>query len=68
MMNHKILTSFERKRIHAYLEKGRGDGQRDVSIRQVVYISRKYLPAIEADLALLKQLLQTYERSKGKES
>ena len=60
VMNHKILTAFERKRIKAYLENGRGDGARDVSIRQLVYLGRKCLPDIEADLALLKQLLQTY--------
>jgi len=61
-----MLTVFERRRIRAYLEDGRGDGKKDVSIRQLVYLGRRCLPDIEADLALLKQLLQTYERTKAK--
>ena len=67
-MNHKILTAFERKRIKAYLENGRGNGTRDVSIRQLVYLGRKCLPDIETDLALIKRLLQAYDRKAGQET
>jgi hypothetical protein len=64
--NHRLLTSFERKRIRAYLENGRGNGEKDVSIRQLVYLGRKCVPDIESDLALVKELLAAYERNKTK--
>jgi hypothetical protein len=65
-MNHRILTAFERKRIRAYLEDGRGNGERDTHIRQLAYLGRNCLPDIEADVALVKELLTAYERNKTK--
>lgn len=53
----------QRKRIQAYL---RADGERSSAIRTIVTRSRQFLPKIEADLALVKELVQAYERSKAK--
>jgi len=58
----RILTEKERKRIQAYL---RTDGERSSAIRTIVTRGRQFLPKIEADLALVKELVQAYERSKA---
>ena len=58
-----ILTDVERGRINKYL---RRDGEKEIGVRKIVYGAKKHLPAIEADLALLEKLLETYERTKTK--
>ena len=59
----RILTDLERRRIKAYLKQ---DGERDLPIRKIVNRGKTYLPQIEADLALVKELLTAYERNKTK--
>jgi len=63
-MNHRILTPAERKRIRAYLDDGRGNGTKDVRIRQLHLLTRKYLTTIQEDVELVSKLLSKYERSK----
>ena len=41
-------------------------GEKEIGVRKIVYGAKKHLPAIEADLALLEKLLETYERTKTK--
>jgi len=53
----------ERQRTQAYL---RTDGERASPIRTIVTGSRYFLPKIEADLGLVKELVQAYERTKAK--
>ena len=60
----RILTQKERKRIQAYI---RSDGERSSAIRTIVTRGKQFLPRIEADLALVKQLLNAYEGAKTKE-
>jgi hypothetical protein len=67
-MNHRILTPAERKRIRAYLDNGRGNGTKDVRIRQLHLLTRKYLMTIQEDVELLQQVLETYEREKAKKA
>ena len=55
----RILTDVERKHVTKYL---RADGEKEIRVRKVAYGARKHLPRIQKDLALLKQLLDTYER------
>jgi ribosomal protein S24E len=59
----RILTESERKAIGKYLRK---DGEKEAAVREIVYRSRKHLPQIEKDLALLRELLEAYERNKTK--
>jgi hypothetical protein len=59
----RILTGLERRRIKIYLKQ---DGEREAPIRKLVNRGRTYLPQIEADLSLVKELLATYERTKKK--
>jgi len=59
----RILTHKERKRIQAYL---RADGERTSAIRTILTRGKQFLPKIEADLALVKELLEAYERNKTK--
>jgi hypothetical protein len=59
----RILTDLERRRIKTYLKQ---DGEREAPIRKLVNRGRTYLPQIEADLALVKELLGSYERNKTK--
>jgi hypothetical protein len=61
---HRILTSFERKRIRAFLEDGRGNGDRDVNVRALVFLARRHLHTIHEDVELLEKLVAAYERSK----
>ena len=63
-MNHRILTTAERKRIRAYLDNGRGNGTKDVRMRQLHLLTRKYLTTIQEDVELLGKMLSKYERSK----
>jgi hypothetical protein len=57
----RILTDVERGRIKKFV---RRDGEKGIGVRKIVYGAKKHLPTIEADLALLKQLLQTYEQKR----
>jgi len=59
----RILTESERKAIAKYLRK---DGEKEAAVREIVYRSKKHLPQIEKDLALVKELLGSYERNKTK--
>jgi hypothetical protein len=57
----RILTDLERKRLRAYLK---ADGKKSSVVRSLSSRARRYLPQIEEDLRLLRELLETYERSK----
>jgi len=56
-------SPLEERQIHAYLKM---NGEKNLNVRVLVSPTRTYLPQIEKDLTLLKQLLQTYERTKVK--
>jgi hypothetical protein len=60
-MFQRILTEKERHHAKAYLKT---DGEKGSIVRSLASRAKKHLPTIEADLALLKQLLQTYERKR----
>jgi hypothetical protein len=60
-MFQRILTDLERKRIKAYL---RADGERNSIVRALASRARRFLPQIEEDTHLLKQLLNTYEKNR----
>jgi len=62
-MFQRILTEKERRQAKAYLK---ADGEKGSIVRSLASRAKKHLPTIEADLALLKQLLETYEREKTK--
>jgi hypothetical protein len=62
-MFSRILTDLERRRIKTYLKQ---DGERDDPIRKLVNRGKTYLPQIETDLALVKELLGSYEHNKTK--
>lgn len=53
----RILTAEERTSIKKYLAK---DGEKEHSIRNIVWRTKKHLPTIEADLTLLRKLLAAY--------
>jgi hypothetical protein len=55
----RILTDRERKHITRYL---RQDGEKQVYVRKIVYGARRNLHAIKADVELLEELLQAYEK------
>ncbi len=57
-MNPKVLTDLERKKIKSYLK---ADGDRDVHIRQLVFLVRRHLPQIKQDLELLESLVSAYD-------
>lgn len=59
----RILTDLERRRIKTYLKQ---NGERGEPIRKLVNRGNAYLPQIEADLALVKELLEAYARNKTK--
>jgi hypothetical protein len=65
-MNHRILTAPERKRIGAFLENGRGNGEKDTSVRQLAFLAKRHLQTIREDCELLEKLLAAYERNKTK--
>jgi hypothetical protein len=57
-MNPKILTELERKKVKTYLK---ADGERDVHVRQLVFLARRSLSQIKQDLELLERLVQAYD-------
>jgi len=57
----RVLTELERKQARAYLKQ---DGEKTLNIRVLAIRAKKFLPQIEEDTSLLKQLVQTYEREK----
>ena len=59
----RLLTDLERKRIRSYLK---ADGEKTHAIRILVGRGKKFLPQIEEDTTLLKDLLQTYEKHREK--
>jgi hypothetical protein len=59
----RILTDLERRQAKTYLKQ---DGERTLNIKILALRARKHLPQIEADLALVKELLSAYERNKTK--
>jgi hypothetical protein len=59
----RILTDLERRRIKTYLKQ---DGGREAPIRKLVNRGKTFLPQIEADLVLVKELLSAYEHNKTK--
>jgi len=63
---HRILTTFERKRIRAFLENGRGNGDKDVNVRTLVFLTKRHVQTIRADLELLEKLLEAYERKEAR--
>lgn len=65
-MFHRILTTFERKRIRAFLENGRGNGDKDVNVRTLVFLTKRHVQTIRADLELLEKLLEAYERKEAR--
>jgi len=62
-MFQRILTEKERRQAKAYLK---ADGERSSIVRSLASRAKKHLPTIEADLALVKELLASYERNKTK--
>ena len=60
-MRPRILSPLEERQIRTYLK---ANGEKNLNVRVLVSRTRNYLPQIEKDLALLKQLLQTYDRKK----
>jgi BMFP domain-containing protein YqiC len=58
----RILTTRERKLIHAYLSK---NGERISAVRQLAYRARRDLTTIKADIELLERLLKTYEKNRA---
>jgi hypothetical protein len=59
----RVLTDLERRQAKAYIKQ---DGERTLNVRVLAIRARKHLAIIEADVALLKELLETYERGKGR--
>lgn len=57
-MRPRILSPLEERQIRAYLK---ANGEKNMNVRVLVTRVRKYLPQIEKDLALIKELKQTYE-------
>jgi hypothetical protein len=57
-MNPKILTELERKKVKTYLK---ADGERDVHVRQLVFLARRSLSQIKQDLELLERLVSAYD-------
>jgi hypothetical protein len=55
----RVLTELERKQAKAYLKQ---DGEKTLNIRVLAIRAKKFLPQIDEDTKLLKQLIQTYER------
>jgi hypothetical protein len=63
-MNHRILTISERRRIRAFVENGRGNGEKDTSVRQLAFLAKRHLQTIREDSELLEKLLAAYEKEK----
>jgi predicted HAD superfamily phosphohydrolase len=59
----RILTADERAAIKQFLA---ADGTKEHRVRNIAYRTKKHLPQIEADLALMKKLMKRYYRPQGK--
>lgn len=57
MMHKALLSDRERRQIETYL---RQDGDKTENIRQLAYRARTYSARIEADIALVRKLLDRY--------
>ena len=57
----RILTDKERKRIQAYL---RADGERTSAIRTILTRGKQFLPRIEQDIVMIRELMERYEAAK----
>ena len=57
----RILTDKERKRIQAYL---RADGERTSAIRTILTRGKQFLPRIEQDIMMIRELMVRYEATK----
>ena len=62
-MHPRILSPLEERQIKTYLKQ---DGERNMNVRVLVTRARRFSPQIEKDLALVKELLGSYERNKTK--
>jgi hypothetical protein len=62
-MFQRILTEKERRQAKLYLKE---DGDRTSIIRSLASRAKKHLPTIKADLTLLRQVLEVYERDRTK--
>jgi hypothetical protein len=60
-MHPRILSPLEERQIKTYLK---ADGEKNLNVRVLVTRAHKYFPQIEKDVALVKELLVTYERKK----
>lgn len=58
----RVLTDLERRQAKTYLKQ---DGEKTLNIRVLAVRARKFLPQIEEDTRLLKQLVHTYEKMEG---
>jgi hypothetical protein len=58
-MFSRILTNEERKLIVKWLK---ADGEKEMHIRVIATRARKFVPQIEADLMLVRKLLERYDR------
>ena len=65
-MFHRILTSFERKRIQAFLDNGRGNGSKDQNVRQLAHLADSHLQTIHDDYQLLLKFVAKYKAKKAK--
>ena len=61
-MFSRILTNEERRLIGKWLK---ADGEKEMHIRVVATRARKFMPQIEADLVLVRKLLERYDRAKS---
>jgi hypothetical protein len=61
-MFSRILTNEERRLIGRWLK---ADGEKEMHIRVVATRARKFMPQIEADLVLVRKLLERYDRAKS---
>jgi hypothetical protein len=60
LMHPRILSPLEERQIRSYLK------QKNISVRVLVTRARHFMPQIEKDTALVKELLTAYERNKKK--
>jgi hypothetical protein len=61
-MFSRILTNEERGLIGKWLK---ADGEKEMHIRVIATRARKFVPQIEADLALVRKLLERYDRARS---
>jgi len=65
-MFHRILTPFERKRIQAFLDNGRGNSDKDANIRQLAHLADAHLQTIHDDYQLLLKFVAKYRTKKAR--